>query len=420
MKAKESFGRLIDIIQASNIKFEDGYYRISNTEELDTPAVEQLLKDIGYSVPAGRTFRDNEIRINATVTAWGETKCPIYSSWESLFNEVTTCYAVPEYFYVVDESQTDKTAQRNREMLEIFCDFRRLLSDIADHCEPKSGPGKGSQNVLFLIEVESNVKRYEFSPVITWAQLETIDSIGNARLALDKIKQSIALDDSQDIERRSSLRSAFNEMAGACTVDRDIFPTILFDLPKLYKKYKEHHEIFVHKFSVNKILQEISQQDLAYTSKINEITASAQGKALTIPAALVAIGALMKIDAMIDGITVIIGMLITSFIVVRSLGVHRATFKHLMGQVGKEFKRYKTLSEDAEIRAQSQDTETQLTGLICGAAKNVRYAIWGVHTAFVCAVIYVVVNLGYHKTLLTWLNSVLQCIWNYKICQFMI
>lgn len=410
MKAKESFDKLKEIIQSSSIQFDDGYYRIFDIENLDQQAVEQLLKDIGYSVQSGRTVKATEILINTAVTAWGERKCPIYSSWENLFNEVTASYAVPEYCYVVDENQSDEIAQRNCEKLEIFCDFRRLLSDIADHCEPKSGPGKGTQNILFLIEVESNVKRYEFSPVITWAQLQTMEAIDDAKFALDKMKQSIALDDSQDIERRSSLRSAFNEMAGSCTVDRDIFPTILFDLPKLYKKYKEHHEIFVHKFSVNKILQEISQQDLAYTSKINEITASAQGKALTIPAALVAIGALMKIHAMIDGIMVIVGMLITSFIVVRSLGVHSATFKHLQGQVGKEFKRYKTLSEDAEIRAQSNETETQLTDLITGAARNVRFAKWGVYLAVVCAAIYVVVKLGYHKTLLTWLDNLLQCI----------
>lgn len=410
MKTKESFDKLKEIIQSSSVQFDDGYYRIFDIDDLDLKATEQLLRDIGYFVQSGRTVKDAEILINTAVTAWVEGKCPLYNSWENLFNEVTASYAVPEYFYVVDDNQSEEIAQTNCEKLEIFCDFRRLLSDIADHCEPKSGPGKGTQNILFLIEVETNVKRYEFSPVITWAQLQRLDAIDDAKLALGKMKQSIALDDSQDIERRSSLRSAFNEMAGSCTVDRDIFPTILFDLPKLYRKYKEHHEIFVHKFSVNKILQEISQQDLAYTSKINEITASAQGKALTIPAALVAIGALMKIDAMIDGVMVIVGIFITSFIVVRSLGVHRATFKHLKVQVGKEFSRYKTLSEDAEIRAQSKETETQLSGLITGAVKNVRFAKWGVYLAVVCTVIYVLAKLGYHKTMLTWLDKLFQCI----------
>tara|TARA_R110001583_G_scaffold195537_1_gene375637 strand:- start:993 stop:2225 length:1233 start_codon:yes stop_codon:yes gene_type:complete len=405
MKVKESFDKLIDIISSSKVIFDDGYYRIFDIEDLDRKTVEQLLKDIGYSVQAGRTVKETEILINTNVTAWGEGKCPLFSSWEILFNEVSASYAVPENFYIVDEGQTDTSIENNKGKLELFCGFRRLLADIADHCEPKTGPGKGTQNVLFLIEVESNVKRYEFSPSITWAQLKAMGAADDGLFALDKLKQSIALEDSQDIERRSSLRSALNEMAGSCTVDRDIFPTILFELPKLYKKYKDHHEIFVHKFSVNKILQEISQQDLAYTSKINEITASAQGKALTIPAALVAIGALMKIDELIDGTVVIIGMLITSFIVIRSLDVHKATFEHLKGQVGKEFKRYKALSEDAEIRSQSQTTEEQLTGLVSGAAKNVKYAKWGVHLALTCATFYVLIILGYHKTLWQWISN---------------
>lgn len=399
MKAKDSFEKIKEIINESKIEFNDGYYRVYDIEDLDQSVVTQNLKDLGYSVQNGRTVKDSTILINTSVTAWDGSNCPFFDSWETLFNHVSASYEVPSFFYVLGDDQSDEIYQNNITKLENYCDFRRLLSEIADHCEPRSGVGKGTENLLFLIEIESKVRRHEFPPVITWSHLQKMQSVADSKLALEKLKQSIALDDSQDVERRSSLRSAFNELAGSCNIGDNIFSKILFDLPTLYKKYKEHHEIFVHKFSVNKVLQEINQQDLAYTSKINEITASAQGKALTIPAALVAIGALMKIDAVIDGVTVIIGILITSFIVIKSLAVHSATFKHLRSQVKKEFKRYKGLSEDAEIRAQSQSTETQLKELIDNASTNVKYAKGGVYIAAVFAAIYVLSMLGlFEKT----------------------
>lgn len=53
----------------------------------------------------------------------------------------------------------------------------------------------------------------------------------------------------------------------------------------------------------------------------------------------------MKIDQVVDGIAVAIGMLITTVIVHRSLDVHNSTFKHIEKQVTAEFKQYDVLNE---------------------------------------------------------------------------
>jgi hypothetical protein len=191
------------------------------------------------------------------------------------------------------------------------------------------------------------------------------------------------LGDSQDTERRSVMRSAFHEIISVCHDEKEIFKRFLSSITHFKKRYDEHYELFVKRFSINKVLHEINDQDLSYTSKINEILSSAQNKALAIPGALIVIGAVMKIDQLVDGIAVGIGILITTIIVHRSLEVHKATFNHIEKQVKSEFKRYDVLNEDVEIRRQANQTSEDLNELLLKAKANsnfMRGAIW-----FICA-----------------------------------
>jgi hypothetical protein len=102
---------------------------------------------------------------------------------------------------------------------------------------------------------------------------------------------------------------------------------------------------------------------------------------LAIPGALIAIGAIMKIDHLIDGFAVAVGILITTIIVNKSLNVHQATFTHIKKQVDSEFKRYDTLNEDADIRKQAKATNKALSKLLQDATDNalfIKQCIWGI------------------------------------------
>ena len=132
-----------------------------------------------------------------------------------------------------------------------------------------------------------------------------------------------------------------------------------------------------------------NDQDLKYTSKINEIVSSAQNKALTIPGALIAIGAIMKIDHIADGMAVAVGMMVTTIIVDRSLGVHKATIAHLDKQVEADFRRYNTLSEKAEVRMQANNTRSELKGLLAKATTNSTFINKCIWWLFVASIVFI-------------------------------
>jgi len=254
-----------------------------------------------------------------------------------------------------------------------------LLAQLSDHCDPPAGPAKGSRKLVYVIETENSFSKHEFRPTVSSEVLSNLENTDSALIAVDKLLKVINVGDSQDTERKNVLRSAFSELIRGCSDQSDIFQTVLRSANELHSKYEAHHELFVKRFSVNKVLQEINDQDLKYTSKINEIVSSAQNKALTIPGALIAIGAIMKIDHIADGIAVAVGMMVTTIIVHRSLDVHQATIDHINKQVESDFRRYDTLNEKAEVRKQANNTRSELKGLLAKATTNstfIRKCIW--------------------------------------------
>ena len=89
----------------------------------------------------------------------------------------------------------------------------------------------------------------------------------------------------------------------------------------------------------------------------------------------------MKIDHLVDGLAVAIGMLITTIIVHRSLEVYNSTFVHIEKQVKTEFERYDVLSETVEIRQRAQQTIEDLSLLLKKAKQNSKFmkrSIWGI------------------------------------------
>jgi hypothetical protein len=87
---------------------------------------------------------------------------------------------------------------------------------------------------------------------------------------------------------------------------------------------------------------------------------------------------------LIDGLAVAIGILVTTIIVHRSLGVHQATIDHLDKQIDSDFKRYDTLNEKAEVRSQASLTKVEIKGLLAKATANsvfIRKCIWWVLVA---------------------------------------
>jgi hypothetical protein len=281
----------------------------------------------------------------------------------------------------------------NHNLINLFFESRRLVISLSDHFEPSSGVTKGYDNTVFIIEAEDKVRKHSFKPKLDWEQIVTVGYEEENLNSFSHLIKCISLSDNQDQERKKILKLSLSEVIIGTSNEVEIFKNILKNGTLLKKKYHEHYELYLNKFSINKTIKEISDQDLNYTSKINEIVSSIQNKALTIPGALIAIGAIMKLDEVIDALAVIVGMVMTTAIVYRSLRVHESTINHLRKQVNSEFKRYDILNEKAEIRIKANETKEELIKLIDNAQKNSSFIETTILSILGISVIYIAISI---------------------------
>ena len=362
--------------------------------DIDNSKLESLLKEAGYKIDSVKTIRNSKLEIKLLSTFWESGCSPIFVSWEQLFKQVLQSSVFPSPYHVSSEVSLDISKEVvNKQRITLFCKVRILLAQLADHCEPSQGIAKGRDKLLFLIETENTVNKYEFSPALKWQDLSSIHDPEKDIENIDSLIKSINVGDSQDSERKLVMRSAFNEIAKSCMDQKSIFTSLMDSVSLLKIKYDEHHELFIKRFSVNKILQEISRQDLEYTSKINEIISNGQTKALTVPGALIAIGAIMKIDSPIDGVAVLLGMFFTALIVAKSIRVHKDTFAHIEEQIPQEFDRYNDLNEKAEIRQQAIKVKENLLSLVEKASQSLIFISRILWWTFSASFIYILLTL---------------------------
>ncbi len=353
----------------------------------DNESTRKNLESIGYKVDPYKTIKDGEVNVSLTAKFWRK-ECPIFSGWENILERIKRAGDLPKEYYVIESSCTDKSINRENSILHAYCKVKRLLVELANHCEPKSGNAIGRDSLLFFIETELSVKKYEFKPDVEWSKLSLIDSPDGVGLVADELAGYIAMGDMQDLERKSVMISALGEILCLASDNKSIFYNILVNIELWKSKYSQHHDLFVQKFRVDKVLSEINQQDLQYTSNINEIISNAQGKALTIPAAFVAVSAIMRIDHYYDSIAVISGLLLSLIIVVKSLNVHKNTFLHIKNQIKSEFKRYVGLDKNSEVRVAANNVEKELSRLVTKSLIGLKFIKVVLFVTFVAAVLY--------------------------------
>lgn len=393
--ANSSFEKFVQLIRSGSTSIVDDEIVVTYSTAPETESVEQILSDIGYDYDDVKTYRKSKLTISLNAEYWNSDSV-LLRSWQDLYKHAVRASSIPEHFYIIenDHSSLDDCIQAKQ--IELFCCVRRLLATLSDHCVPDEGVAKGSQKLLFIIDTENNACKHEFNPKVDWAFVSALPNAAEGIKAINKLDGFLSVGDKQDSERRSVMRSALNDLISNCHSTDAIFPTILKSAKEFLSKYEEHHELFVKRFSVNKVLHEINEQDLEYTSKINEIISGAQNKALALPGALIAIGAIMKIDHWSDGLAVAFGVFVTSLIVHRALNVHLATFKHIQKQVTSDFKRYDNLNENAEIRKQAKETNKELTQLLGKAeddALTIKIVIWVVFTAAIIFICFSILNI---------------------------
>ena len=356
-----------ELIKSSSVSRESDFWVVEYPLENESTDVQSVFNSLGIEIEE-HYEDDNKI--------WFKGVEPIYiaSSNQELFNKVSHDYSVPNLYYVV-ESKTGSDESKLNIQLNLYCEARKILALLSDHCEPRSGVSKGSDGLVFIIESDDKVTKHSFKPV---TDLDFLSGLNINESSLSSAKALIDLlnigDDPREKERKYVLKATLKDfIIDKCTTNKEIFNSFLSSIGDFYDSYKQAHELYINNFSVNKILREISEKDLNYTGKINEIASGIQTKALAMPAVMVVVGAALKVDSFSDVVLVAIGVIFTSWIVIRSLAVFNATISHLQSQVKTDFERYDTLINELDIQKRARKTQLELESLLEQSERNSEF-----------------------------------------------
>lgn len=116
---------------------------------------------------------------------------------------------------------------------------------------------------------------------------------------------------------RSSLIELYNESS-----EKEIFLSDILKKPnKLWELFSLNYEIYINKYSINKVINDVEIQKLDFLSKLNSLVQEHQTKSLSIPAVLVST-AIIKGWTSSGLLLIFVAMLLTCAVVI--LGIRNA------------------------------------------------------------------------------------------------
>ncbi|MDP5291826.1 hypothetical protein Q9290_05920 [Oceanimonas sp. CHS3-5] len=388
MSPSGAHAMIFNLLQGSELSSQRAYTvaRLpSDFDRADEPHIIDALTDMGYTSQSNDYFQDDSghrsLYISRKSEAWAGF-CPLVTDkgnlWKRLVQAATSPeFVFPEYFFIQGEkiSSFSEDAQKLKsQMISVF-EWKKLLTELCDH-------PVDSDSFVFFINKDDVGKKYELNTILG---IESIESIISPQESLDVVKYLAGKLEDKDAhhdERRSVMRSTLAEFLDGSS--SKIFLNIINKSKRFEAKYRELYDLYIRRFSINKVLNELETKSLEYTGKVNELLASGQARALTIPGAVVAVGALYRTASFLNSLLILLAVWLIKELTVTANQVHRETFEFLQSQVESSFKKYLKIDEDEDVKDSARGNLETLIILI-GKAKDrldkidkwSRWMCWG-------------------------------------------
>lgn len=380
--------QIASLLNSSMLQIDDGYLEVHSDHE-SLEALYNAVCKLGY-IGEQSIINENEgcyLSLNLSVDSW-PNRSPFYPNIMDFWQYSLSRKDLPENFYIIDSkifSGQDPECQPIGS-IKYYFQWRALLSSLKDH-----GGNEGVESTLvFFISTEKGAKMYEVNPRrIDFGQVVDGFKEGGEDKDIASLAEVIAIKDGHQKERRDVLRASLAELleeehSGAT------FAWLLKQGARLKKKYHENYDVYLHKFSVNKLLSEIEEKSTDYISKINDSISSSQAKAFAIPGALIAIAALIKNADLFSLLFVCAGLLSVSFLTFVANNIHCEAYGALKDQVQRSLKRYEIIKNEDAVRVSAEEAKKKLLSLIEKAMDRLRLINYLSVAMFVLGVIYTV------------------------------
>lgn len=369
MSKKSDFSFFVDMFFSGSYELQDGVVSYDTTD-LPIPVSElvDMLKENGLKAQIHTDM--NELAFSVSSGSLSSTST-IFPRLDDFWRKVTSGNKIPEDFLIINEKIASTKQSDVIGKIKLYLKWRTVISSLSVHDIPKKAiwylpdENGGKEIVITIPESLSRVKEYEVD--------------GKSLESAVKLENILLLDDAQSSERVSILKKAISDFIG---VDSS-FENIIFAGERVLNRYNDLLDLYTKRFSVDKILNEIESKNLEYTTKINDYISTSQSKAFTIPGALIAVGALVKVGGFLEGVLILIGLYMIFFIAKTANDAQRESYENLERGLTESFERYHQFDEGTEVRKAAKNTLRALHDKIHKATERLdgidglgRWMVW--------------------------------------------
>ncbi|WP_431026168.1 hypothetical protein [Halomonas sp. H5] len=336
--------------------------------KVDVKHVKEVLESAGYS-HARRAIKQKNGEVEVTLLldqdAWKQSVPDIFLSLRDLWENYRFRSDAPEAFIVPDDLREEA-----EKFMEAFCTYlkvKRLLEKVSDHTTETG-------SALLFHNKKDSIRKDEISLNVDYETLKDLDVSPEKDKAVDSLLQCVSLEeDAHSHERENVLKNVIVEELEKQSFTQ-FFPLLYHSSRSLLDRYKEQYKVYVDRFSVNKILNDISEKNLEYSSKVNEFVSSGQAKAFTIPGAIIAVGALVRTGINPLSLFVIVfGLYMIKELVMSANQIYRESFDHLSKQVSYTFDRFHELDDSTEVHKHANDSKREVSERIRKAKERLDH-----------------------------------------------
>jgi hypothetical protein len=375
---------LAELLKRSSCRVEDGSLEVASSE-VELLDIYRHFAELGYK---GDYYvgSDQALSISLAVPNWSSTF--IFKSNAELWQKVIQRRNLPERFYVIESHfHSEALEEHNILLMKFYIQWLSLLLKIKDHGGHIQDPV-----LVFFINTEKGAKKYEIDyRKVEFADLENLEVTPEDSADLKYLIELVSLQDAHQKERREVLRSSLAELLDGDNIDSPML-WLLQQGKRLKKKFQENHDVYLHKFSVNKLLSEIEEKSTDYISKINESISSSQSKAFAIPGALIAIAALIKNADFFSLLFVCAGLLSVTILTFVANKIHSESYDALKDQVTRSLTRYEVMKDEDAVRVSAAGAKKKLLKLIDRSKNRLALINYLSVTIFIMGVCYTIAN----------------------------
>ncbi|MBS3827949.1 hypothetical protein [Proteus mirabilis] len=365
MNHNEDLLKLIGYLTDSEIKNDDGLAIIECDLDSDSFSkyVELLVR---FGIKEIDSCESSQIIFSLQSSNFKSDTC-IYSSIDSFWFKCSNSGEYnPNYIILNEKIFFNSTDDDSVKKICLFLQWKKILATVANH-------SVDSKYILYIPNNDGG-KELVVSCHDLLDSVLSLDFSSDSQYASNQLLKILSLQDAQQKERISILRSAIYDMANQNDDESkvgDIF-YLISKGKKVYDRYNDLLDLYTKRFSVNKILSELEQKQLEYTTKINDFVSSSQNKAFAIPGALIAVGGLAKSGGFWDSVLIFIGLYLIYKVTYISNEILSDSYDSLKNSLDNLIKRYSKFDEGVEVRSTASKIDIDIKRKISKAETRIK------------------------------------------------